>query len=156
MKLLENLEAGELPESISLLKIATTFKEHLQAAQETLPPEARSHPEDYALRLICKVREVATKIDTSDDPSDPESFDWQELEHLEGSPFPLPPAEVATYERYLSGLKQNPCLFSGLLLGPLGRVFREFAIIMLGLHFALSRRSVPELLALLPSIGFVA
>ncbi len=74
MELLENLEAGELPEFDNLLNIAKTFKEHPHAALEKLPPEKRIiFPNDPVPLLICGVRGAAEEIDTADDPPDPKS-----------------------------------------------------------------------------------
>jgi len=154
LELLENLV--ERDQFVILLDSAKAVKEQLQAALEKLPPEERIFfPNDPVPLLICGVRGAAEEIDTADDTADPKSFDWQELEYLEGSPFPLSPAEVASHKEFLSILKQTPCLFNGLwlLLGPMMRILREVTTVALGVHFALIRRDVHELLALSPALS---
>lgn len=148
MELLESMLTVTPPES-DILKIAYKIHQQIQVfVVDKYPPEVRQEwghcSEDYALKGIHWLREVAEKIEAADIPPVPEQVDWQILESSE-EPLPqLSPDEVAVFEKFLTQCKREPHRVSGVLVGPILRIVREFATLMLGLHFAIVRRDGSE------------
>lgn len=151
MELLESMLTVTPPES-DILKIAYKINKQIQVfVVAKYPPEVRQEwghcSEDYALKGIRWLREVAEKIEAADIPPVPEQFDWQALESSEAPLFQLSPDEVTAFEEFLTRCRREPHRVSELLVGPILRIVREFATVMLGIHLAIVRRDVYEVIA---------